>query len=190
MGFGTCFFALQYVIAAAFALWATTHYALFVIKLSMQIAKIAGISTDPYRARIPHIGRSLIDCENGILGEERKLVIDRDAKYCEDFRVLLARAGCEILRLLPRSRNPNAYAERFGGSIKAECLNRVIFFGEARLRRAIREYVPHFRRERNHQGLDERVPHQSENDSSHSLGGLRRISRLGGTLSYHERIAA
>ena len=35
----------------------------------------------------------------------------------------------------------------------AECLDRIIFFGEHSLRRAVREYVAHYHAERNHQRL-------------------------------------
>ena len=41
------------------------------------------------------------------------------------------------------------------GSLKSECLNRMIFFGEASLRRALREFGEHFHHERN-QGLANR----------------------------------
>jgi putative transposase len=47
----------------------------------------------------------------------------------------------------------NAYAERFVRSIKDECLNRMIFIGEASLRRAVRELMAHYHVERNHHGL-------------------------------------
>jgi hypothetical protein len=49
------------------------------------------------------------------------------------------------------SRNLNAYAERFIRSIKDECLGRMIGVGQASLRRAIGEYMAHYREERNHQ---------------------------------------
>ena len=55
------------------------------------------------------------------------------------------------------SPNLNAYAKRFACSIKDECLNRMIFVGQASLRRAIGEYVRHYHAERNHQGLENRV---------------------------------
>jgi hypothetical protein len=38
----------------------------------------------------------------------------------------------------------NAYAERFVRSIKDECLGRMIFVGQASLRRAISEFVAHY----------------------------------------------
>ena len=63
----------------------------------------------------------------------------------------------EIIRLPPKSPNLNAYAERFERSIKDECLNRMIFIGEASLRRAVREFMAHYHAERNHQGLGNRL---------------------------------
>jgi transposase InsO family protein len=82
----------------------------------------------------------------------------------------------------------NAYAERFVRSIKDECLDRMIFVGQASLRRVVREYVEHYRTERNHQGLENRLlvpPAMPAND-----GAVVRRARLGGTLNFHYRKAA
>jgi transposase InsO family protein len=51
----------------------------------------------------------------------------------------------------------NALAERFVRSIKEERLNRMIFFGQASLRRAIAQYMTHYHCERNHQELGNRL---------------------------------
>ena len=56
----------------------------------------------------------------------------------------------DVVLIPPKSPNCNAHAERFVRSIKEECLDRLILFGEKPLRRAIREYVCHFHAERNH----------------------------------------
>jgi transposase InsO family protein len=52
----------------------------------------------------------------------------------------------------------NAYAERFVGSIKSECLRHIVPIGERHLRAIVREYVEHYHHERNHQGLDNVIP--------------------------------
>ncbi len=49
--------------------------------------------------------------------------------------------------------NANSFAERFKRSIKAECLGRTVFFGQASLRHALQHYMAHYHAERNHQGL-------------------------------------
>ena len=55
----------------------------------------------------------------------------------------------EPLVLPARSRNLNAYAERWVRSVKEECLSKVILFCERSLRRALSEYVAHYHAERN-----------------------------------------
>ena len=67
------------------------------------------------------------------------------------------------IRLPPKSPNLNAYAERFVRSIKEECLTRVVPLGERHVRRLVYEYIEHYHRERNHQGLDNQLlqrPHR------------------------------
>ena len=91
-----------------------------------------------------------------------------------------------MIRLPPRSPNLNAYAERFVRSIKDECLNRMIFIGEAALRRAIREFMAHYHAERNHQGLLIR----GEEPSVPACGPVDRRIRLGGMLSFYHYAAA
>ena len=66
----------------------------------------------------------------------------------------------------------NAYAERFVRSIKEECLNRVIPFGERHLRRTIAELVAHYHGERNHQGLGNELI-----DGVPAVDGVNRIRR-------------
>jgi len=81
----------------------------------------------------------------------------------------------------------NAYAERFVRSIKEECLDRVIPFGERHLRRTIAEFVEHYHRERNHQGLENELIEGGpavEHD-----GRIRRRQRLGGLLNYYAHAA-
>ena len=167
----------------------TTYYVLFFIQLSTRTVKIAGITINPDAVWMIQMGRNMTDEENGMLAGKGKLIIDRDTKYCQDFRQLLESSGTSIIRLPPRSPNLNAYAERFVGSIKAECLNCLIFFGEASLRRALREYTAHYHHERNHQGLDNRLIAANDADFTNN-GAIPRRSRLGGMLSYYYREAA
>ena len=70
-------------------------------------------------------------------------------------------------------------------SIKSECLDRMIFFGESSLRHALREYLAHYHRERAHQGIgneviDARPP---------GRGDVRCSERLGGLLKHYQRAA-
>ena len=94
----------------------------------------------------------------------------------------------EAPRLPHRSPNLNAYVERFVLSIKSECLERMIFFGEPSLRRAVTEFIHHYHGERNHQGLGNALLEAEECVGS-PHGKVRCRKRLGGLLSYYHRAA-
>jgi transposase InsO family protein len=166
-----------------------THYVLFVIRLADRIVEVLGMTARPDETWIMQMGRNLVDTESGALRGRRYLIIDRDGKYTDQFRRLLRESGCKVIRLPPMSPNLNAYAERFVRSIKDECLNRMIFVGQASLRRAIANYVEHYHAERNHQGLENRLirPGVSRGFSD---GAVYRRPRLGGMLNYYYRAAA
>ena len=117
------------------------------------------------------------------------LIIDRDTKYSQQFRRLVQDSGTKVIRLPPMSPNLNAYAERFVRSIKDECLDRMIFVGQASLRRAVREYIEHYHRERNHQGLANRLLYAPTLVPANS-GPIDCHARLGGTLNFYYRKAA
>jgi len=88
--------------------------------------------------------------------------------------------------LPPRSPNLNAFIERFFRSLKSECLDRMIFFGENSLRNAVKEYLAHYHQERNHQGLDHQIIEPGE-EVSQSDGEIECRERLGGLLNYYYR---
>ena len=114
----------------------STHYLLFLVSLADRFVEIAGITTRPDEAWVLQIARNMTDSESGILRSKQYLIIDRDSKYTDQFRRLIRDRGTKVIRLPARSPNLNAYAERFVRSIKDECLNRMIFVGQASLRRA------------------------------------------------------
>ena len=58
------------------------------------------------------------------------LICDRDAKWSRAVPARLQDAGIRVVQTPYRAPNAEAYAERFVRSIKEECLNRLIPFGE------------------------------------------------------------
>jgi putative transposase len=166
-----------------------TQYVLFVISLSDRVVHIAGITSRPDEAWMLQVGRNLVDADSGALALKRYLIVNRDAKYTERFRILVKESGTEINRLPPMSPDVNAYAERFVRSIRDECLGRMIFLGQASLRRAISEFTSHCHTERNHEGLANRLIRPQSQEMANRSAIYRR-QRLGGTLNYYYRVAA
>ncbi len=129
-----------------------TYYVLFFIHLESRRVDIAGITVHPDEPWMKQMARNVTMEGCGILRDCRYLLHDRDTKYTQSFRAIIASGRVEPLALPARSPNLNAYAERWVRSVKEECLSKVILFGERSLRRALNEYVEHYHAERNHQG--------------------------------------
>jgi len=125
----------------------------------------------------------------GALHAKQYLIIDRDNKYSALFRRMIRDHGTKVIRPPPMSPNLNAYAERFVRSIKEECPDRMIFVGQASLRRAVIDYMEHYHAERNHQGLENRLIHAPAAATA-NVGAIYRRARLGGMLHFCCRKAA
>jgi putative transposase len=164
-----------------------TYYTLFVIELHSRRVSIVGSPPHPDEAFMLQIARQLTDASDGVLNGPRFLICDRDRKWSLAVRQLLETSGVRVIQTPFRAPNCNAHAERFVRSIKEECLNRLIPLGERHLRRALTEFMAHYHRERNHQGLGNDLI-DSVGDQ-HSCGPVRRRQRVGGILSYYYRAA-
>jgi putative transposase len=164
-----------------------TYYTVFVIELHSRGVHIAGSTPHPDEAFMLQLVRSLTDGTEGVLNGPRFLICDRDRKWSISVRHLLEISGVRVLRTPFRAPNCNTPAERFVRSFKEECLNRVIPLGERHFRRTLAEFVVHYHRERNHQGLNNELI-DGVGDTHHS-GRVRRLQRIGGLLSYYHRAA-
>jgi putative transposase len=163
-----------------------TYYSVFVIDLASRRVQIVGSTPHPDGLFMRQVSRTLT-ATDGLLSAHRVLICDRDGKWSGDVRQLLEDAGVHVVRTPLHAPNANAYAERFVRSIKHECLKRMVPLGEHHFRRALKEFVDHYHRERNHQGLENRLIDGSA--TGRREGGIHRRPRLGGLLNYYERAA-
>jgi transposase InsO family protein len=164
-----------------------TYYTLFVIDLRSRRVHVASATPTPDAWFMAQAARRLTDAVDGFLVGHRVLICDRDAKWTDGFRRIVQSAGVRIVLTPIQAPNANAYAERFVRSIRAECLDRLILFGERRLLRALDEFAAHYHRERNHQGLGNELitPETRPLRGTH----VRCRERLGGLLRYYHRAA-
>ena len=133
------------------------------------------------------VARTLTDSAGGFLRNKRTLILDRDTKFTAAFKRVVDASGTRVIVTPYRAPNCNAYAERFVLSIKSECTDKMIFFGEAMLRRAINEYIEHYNTERPHQGIGNVVINGTE--QTESRGEVVCHERLGGLLKHYRRAA-
>jgi putative transposase len=166
-----------------------TYYVLFFIHLESRRVDIAGVTVHPDERWMRQIARNMTMEGYGALRDCCYLLHDRDTKYTQSFRAVIASGGVEPLVLPARSSNLNSYAERWVRSVKEECLSKVILFGERSLRRALSEYVEHFHAERNHQGRGN-VLLFPRGTNIRRDGPVRCRERLAGQLRYYHQEAA
>jgi transposase InsO family protein len=164
-----------------------TYYTVFVIDLASRRVQIVATTPHPHEIFMQQVVRTLTAADEGLLVQYRVLICDRDTKWSAPVRGRLEEAGICVVQTPYRAPNANAYAERFVRSIKEECLDRVIPFGERHLRRTMAEYVEHYHRERNHQGIENVLI--AGTPATSGLGRIRRHPRLGGLLNYYDRAA-
>ena len=184
---GTDFFSVEVLTLCGLV----TYYVLFFIRLESRRVEVAGITQHPNEAWMKQVARNVTMDEWGFLDNCSYLIHDRDTKYCQSFRDIVESGDVRTLPLPARSPNLNAFAERWVKSVKDECLSKLILFGEASLRRTLREYVVHYHVERNHQGKGNVLLFPAATKAmDHGDGSVGCKERLGGLLKYYHREAA
>ena len=88
----------------------------------------------------------------------RDLIRDRDRVFGSVVRQRLRAMGIRDKPIAPRSPWQNGFAERLIGSIRRECLDHVIVYGEAQLRHLLRAYASYYNATRTHRSLDKDAP--------------------------------
>jgi len=119
----------------------------------------------------------------------RYLLRDRDRAYGEKFCETAKWMGIREVLAAPRSPSQNPFAERLVGSIRRECLDHVIVFHEAGLRRILKDYFEYYERCRTHLSLEKDAP-VSRPVELPSLGQVIEIPKVGGLHHLYTRKAA
>lgn len=163
------------------------YQTLFVMNLAKRKVQIAQISCQMNGQVMAQVARNLTDSEDGFLDGMEYFVCDRDTLFTNEFCQTLEASGVKVIKTRVATPEQNGYAERLVKSLKEECLDRMIFFGECSLRKAINEYVEHYHHERNHQGLDNLIPFPYAGETKGRSGSVVKFERLGGLLNYYHR---
>ncbi len=88
----------------------------------------------------------------------RYIIRDRDRVYGELFKRRLRAMGIRDRPTAPRSPWQNGHAERLIGSIRRECLDHVVVFGERHLRNILLAYMQYYNGARTHLSLNKDAP--------------------------------
>jgi putative transposase len=117
------------------------------------------------------------------------LLCDRDRIFGQDFVDQIKAMGIKQVLSAPRSPWQRAYVERLIGSLRRECLDHIIVFGERSLRRALASYVSYYHSWRTHLSLGKDAP-QFRRTQACAEGKVVEIREVGRLHHHYERQAA
>ncbi len=166
-------------------------YVLFFIELATRRVYLAGITTNPDGRWATQQARNLLmQLEDGD-ARPRFLVRDRDCKFTRDFDEVFRSEGIRVIKAPVRAPKARAHAERWVGSARRECLDRLLILGRRHLHHVLVAYVQHFNAHRPHRALGQRPPLSDERPLADvlDLDRLRRRDLLGGLIHEYQLAA-
>jgi len=165
-----------------------TLYVLFFIEVSTRRVHIVGTTSRPDSAWVTQQARNLSITQE--LEDRHILLRDRDAKFSGTFDEVFRTEGLRVVKTPVRAPRANAFAERWVGTVRRECLDHVLIFGRRHLQRVLHAYAEHYNRARPHRSLDLRPPDPAPSAEGVAGSRVRRRDVLGGLIHEYKRIAA
>ena len=167
-------------------------YVLIYMHLATRRVLLAACTANPNEAWIAQQARNLAWTleEEGI--KLKAVIHDRDKKFSARADNILRSAGARVILTPLMAPRANAHVERWIGSCRRECLDRVLVVNPRHLEAILREYCTHYNQERPHRSRELRPPAARGDPDVARTGGVRRRVRLGGLISeyYREAVAA
>jgi transposase InsO family protein len=168
-------------------------YVFFAIEVGTRRVHVLGVTAHPTGDWVSQQARNLM-LELDDAGRNLKfLVRDRDTKFTRTFDDVFTGAGIRVFKSPPRAPRANAFAERWIGTVRRECLDRLLIVSQRHLLAVLAEYVEHYNSHRPHQSLGQASPiPRPANGLARSVGKptpqgqVERKEALGGLIAeYH-----
>jgi len=168
----------------------TRIYVLFFISLERRRVEFVASTSNPDGRWVAQQARNLMM----LLADQKQcfafLLHDRDSKFSFDFDALFRSEGMRIIRTAVRAPNANAYAERWVGTLRRECLDRILIINRRHLEHVLRAYVAHYNRHRPHRSLSLQPPEErSAVPVRAGTAHIRKHEVLGGLINEYKAAA-
>jgi putative transposase len=176
-------------------IWLRRLYVLVFLSIGSRRVEYLASTSKPNTAWMLQQARNLLMDLDDRERQVRFLIHDRDAKFPRAFDVLLGSEKIKVIRTPVQGPNANAHIERWVGSARRECLDRLLIVGRRQLEHVLRVYVRHHNQGRPHRALDLRPPDSSacfpvRAGSTPQALQVSRRDLLGGLIHEYELSAA
>src|SRR5919204_2029288 len=168
-------------------------YVLFFIELATRRVHLAGITTNPDGPWVTQQARILLMHLDDAGVEPRFVIRDRDSKFTRDLDEVFRSEGIRVIKAPVRAPRARAHAERWVGSVRRECLDRLLIVGRRQLEPVVAAYTLHYNEHRPHRSLGQRPPLAPTAPPDEQVPGealrldrLRRRDRLGGPIHEYQ----
>jgi putative transposase len=173
--------------------WLKRIYVLFFISLERRRVEFVACTPNPTGAWVAQQARNLLMTLDDREQPLRLLIHDRDSRFSGGCDLVFQGEGITVIRTPVQAPNANAHAERWVGSVRRECLDRLLIFSRRQLEHVLRTYVNHYNRHRPHRSLALRPPERASRSAIPLRAPLhlqlRRTDLLGGLLHEYEHAA-
>src|SRR5207248_5777409 len=114
------------------------------IELATRRVHLAGIATDPDGRWLTQRARNLLMRLDAVGVEARFVIGDRDGKFSREFDEVFRSAAIGVIKAPVRVPEARAHAGRWVGSLRRECLDRLLIVGRRHLERVVAAYSSHY----------------------------------------------
>jgi putative transposase len=164
-------------------------YVLFFVELATRRVHLAGVTTHPTGAWVIQQARNLLLDVDRRADPLRFLLRDRDGKFTAAFDAVFTATGIEVIRTPPQAPRANAIAERWVGTVRHRCTDRMLITGERHLRVVLDEYVRHYNDHRPDRTLGQQPPNRRAHSVRVDGARVDRRPILGGLINEYAQAA-
>ena len=164
-------------------------YVLFVMEIRTRRVHVLGVTAHPTGSWTAQQARNLLMNLGERAGHFKFLVRDRDSKFTAAFDEVLAGNGMRIIKTPVRSPRANSLAERYVGTLRRDCLDHLLIYGEQHLRQVLAAYARHYNEHRPHQSREQRPPLHEPGQAVDVTARIKRTHVVQGLISEYRRAA-
>jgi putative transposase len=171
-------------------------YVLFFIEIATRRVRLAGITTNPDGGWVTQQARNVLMQLDDGGAQPRFLIRDRDSKFTREFDEVFRSQGIRVIKAPVQAPKARAHAESWVGTVRRECLDRILIVGRRHLQHVLAIYTAHYNEQRPHRELAQRPPTNALRLSAEqqvsdvvSLDRVHRRDLLGGLIHEYQLAA-